>query len=328
VERLLIQVEDGGIRRAAATSYGSAVVYGEDTRDLVLVVEGMGAVAPMLDGERGFSGTIPTVPRPGTEVGAGPRGGAWVDGRLVVDAWIDHALAVFPDRYAAWTPGSPVDALPLAEEALDPEVAAGRRMFFSARDRRTSVVVGGVSCATCHFQGRNDGFTWPHVTGAVQTPSLAGVVSETLPVPWSGAVATAGEEAHLTATLRMGGEGLSEEERAQVAAYLDSTPLPDRPEGEARAVARGEDAFGRAGCGACHAGPRYTDNAEHAVAGFATPTNTPPLTGVGATAPYFHDGSAPTLRALLERVRDGSMGDTSDLSDAERADLEAFLRSR
>jgi len=51
------------------------------------------------------------------------------------------------------------------------------------------------------------------------------------------------------------------------------------------------------------------------------------LEGLATTAPYLHDGSVESVGALLVRLQDGSMGDTSSRSDAERADLEAFLLS-
>ena len=52
----------------------------------------------------------------------------------------------------------------------------------------------------------------------------------------------------------------------------------------------------------------------------------PALRGVAATAPYLHDGSAETLRDVLERSRDGSMGDTSSLDEREMKALEAWVK--
>ena len=51
------------------------------------------------------------------------------------------------------------------------------------------------------------------------------------------------------------------------------------------------------------------------------------LVGIAGSPPYFHDGSAATLRDVLQRVRDGSMGFTGTLSDAEVDDLELYLKS-
>ena len=54
--------------------------------------------------------------------------------------------------------------------------------------------------------------------------------------------------------------------------------------------------------------------------------DTPSLRFVAGTAPYFHDGRYPTLRALL-LASDGKMGHTSQLSPHEMDALEAYLRS-
>jgi DNA-binding beta-propeller fold protein YncE len=53
---------------------------------------------------------------------------------------------------------------------------------------------------------------------------------------------------------------------------------------------------------------------------------TPSLLFVGGTPPYFHDGHAPTLEALVSKNAD-RMGKTSHLSAAERAALVAYLET-
>jgi cytochrome c peroxidase len=56
--------------------------------------------------------------------------------------------------------------------------------------------------------------------------------------------------------------------------------------------------------------------------------DTPTLRGLFLSAPYLHDGSAPTLRAVLrDRNPDDRHGVTSDLSDAQLEDLVAYLLS-
>lgn len=53
--------------------------------------------------------------------------------------------------------------------------------------------------------------------------------------------------------------------------------------------------------------------------------DTPTLRGVYATAPYLHDGSAPTLEDVVKRAGD-EHGHTSDLSDKEIGDLVSYLK--
>lgn len=217
---------------------------------------------------------------------------------------------------------------PISTSPLPEQVKQGRSLFFSATER--SMGSGGISCSTCHYEGRNDGITWTFESGPRQTPSLAGRVSETAPVTWTNDVNTVADEADLTTRGRMGGEGLDPAQLAAVAAFVDWTRLPDTPD-QGRvtpAVARGREIFqrGDVGCASCHAGERLTDNTGHDIRGIAN-LNTPGLQGVAGTAPYLHDGSLATLRDVLEWARTGQMGDTSSLSDSEMDDLEAYLKS-
>jgi len=54
------------------------------------------------------------------------------------------------------------------------------------------------------------------------------------------------------------------------------------------------------------------------------PFKTPPLHFIGGTAPYFHDGSAATLRDVLRGDR---MGHTSHLSEADKTALISYLET-
>lgn len=218
----------------------------------------------------------------------------------------------------------------LTKASLPTDVELGLRLFFGARDARMAADGAGVSCSTCHNGGRDDGFTWTFDKGVRQTPSLAGVVSETAPVTWTDAVDSVATEAELTSSLRMGGKGISQAEAEAIQAFVDFGRDVDveREALDAAAVERGREIFNRpdVACADCHNGPRHTDNQFHDLLGL-TGVNTPSLTGVSATAPYLHDGSAATLEDVLLLSNAGKMGDTSMLGKAELADLEAYLKS-
>jgi cytochrome c peroxidase len=158
-------------------------------------------------------------------------------------------------------------------------------------------------------------------------------------------------------TLRRVGHALSSFERTLLAA---DSPF-DRwwfggDEAAATAEAkRGFDLFRTKGCASCHkVGPSdavFSDFGFHATGAgtsddpgrFAVTGKeedrgrfrTPSLRNVAATAPYFHDGSAATLADAIEHYdRGGGEGRRKEpeilplrLSKAEKADLEAFLRS-
>lgn len=237
---------------------------------------------------------------------------------------VDPFLGGLDALRASWA--APASVLPA-------DVLEGRRLFYTATDVRMSAAGAGVSCETCHTDGRSDGFTWIFDDFPRQTPNLAGRVSDTLPITWTGEVATVVDEVHATTRNRMGGQGLEEADAAKVASYVDWSRELVRPapktDDEIASVNRGRAIFQRedVGCATCHTGATGTDGQTWTVYGFTEATNTPTLRGIGGSGPYLHDGSAPNLRDILQRSRDGGMGDTSMLSDAEMDDLERYLKT-
>jgi cytochrome c peroxidase len=112
------------------------------------------------------------------------------------------------------------------------------------------------------------------------------------------------------------------------------SPWRDPDGGLSDEAKRGRRVFERLDCLTCHDGPELTDSptgARHDV-GTITPASgarrggpldgldTPTLYGLAATAPYLHDGAAPTLEEVL-----ASHGDADRLSTRERAALLRFL---
>jgi len=97
-----------------------------------------------------------------------------------------------------------------------------------------------------------------------------------------------------------------------LAAFIDSLPPPPSPGPPSEAALRGQVIFNRAdtGCAVCHLPSLYTDLKTHDV----------------GTAPYLHDGSAPTLYDVLTtRNPEDKHGITSHLTEQELQDLVAFL---
>ena len=106
---------------------------------------------------------------PVAAVGAAPAGMAlsadegtlWVFCRASYDL-AEVKLLGGPDAPASDGGGEPADGKPsammrLADDPLDADAALGRRIFYDATDRVTS---GGVACAGCHPEGRDDGYVW------------------------------------------------------------------------------------------------------------------------------------------------------------------------
>ncbi len=114
------------------------------------------------------------------------------------------------------------------------------------------------------------------------------------------------------------------------------------------AAARGFALFtGKAHCAACHTGWLLSDGKFHDVGlpdtdlgrggitnnkAFDHAFRTPSLREIGRTAPYMHNGSLPTLAAVVEhyatmKTRRSSTPPPITLDAGERADLVAFLES-
>jgi DNA-binding beta-propeller fold protein YncE len=188
---------------------------------------------------------------------------------------------------------------------------------------------GSMACSTCHPDNRADGLSWRIDKHELQTPILAGRVLNTHPFKWDGTDKDL--RASLTSTMkRLGGFGLDKNQTDALAAYVEGLPTVRTPAREPVVVARGKKLFDSAelGCRTCHDGAMYTDQARHKLTGTLTETDTPSLLGLASSAPYFHDGSAATLEALLrDRGAVHGMAETSKLSDQQVADLTAFLET-
>ncbi len=284
-------------------------------------------------------------------VGLGPDGLVLApNGRLVVHSTLSRELRLYD--VSAVLDGSDEVAPPVSdtirtviEEALDPDVLAGKQIFHNAEDARMSAE-GYISCGVCHFEGGHDGRVWDFTDrgeGLRNTKSLHGIQGDGR-VHWSAnfdeiqdferdiresfggagfmdAAAWAEREGD---PFRIPSAGVSQA-LDQLAAYVhslqDVPPSPYRnPDGTfTEAARRGRVVFDDAGCTRCHAAPDYTDSAAgilHDV-GTLLPTSgqrlggplegidTPSLAGVWATGPYLHDGRALTLREIFTRYNEG-----------------------
>jgi len=126
---------------------------------------------------------------------------------------------------------------------------------------------------------------------------------------------------------------------AALRAYQHSLPAPPPPAGsfDAAAAVRGRVVFNQS-CITCHVGANNTDNnsgrlhspAETGMsAAYAQRTankayRTTPLRGLWQHPPYFHDGSAATLNAVVAHYNSVRR---LNLSDAQRRDLVEYLKS-
>ena len=110
--------------------------------------------------------------------------------------------------------------------------------------------------------------------------------------------------------------------------------------------------FGRARCSQCHMGANLTDDTFHNTGAGVAATDsgrayvtkqvtdagafrTPSLRDVAGTAPYMHDGSLPTIEAVIDFYAEGGRQNPNldreikplNLKAADKSDLVAFLRA-
>lgn len=213
-------------------------------------------------------------------------------------------------------------------QSLDPETDQGRRLFYASNNPLMATMGAGVSCATCHFDLRTDGVTWTFERGPRQTPNLSVNLRDAVPVGWAGNVATVADEGFSTSQKLMGGQGLTPTHSRAIEKFLFSARAIDTPFKNVQdpRVVRGQATFANVGCLSCHNGPSQTDNQVYSMLGLDR-VKTRPLAGISASAPYFHDGSAATLRDVIERASRGEMGLPFTLTDEQKEDLVVYLKS-
>jgi YVTN family beta-propeller protein len=214
-----------------------------------------------------------------------------------------------------------LDVLPITNLMISADVLLGAQAFHSAEDSRLSAD-GWLSCATCHFDGLSDGRVWQgFVDGPRNTPLLYSL-PETVPYNWSG---TWDELADVELKIRwlQAGEGLVEgvpnpssgdphtglsTDLDVLTSYLLSLRSPeDVPAEDSELVERGAEVFAEQECDSCHVGAAATNLQSFDVGTGTSPMerhgstfDTPSLRWLWLSAPYFHDGSAGTLRQVFE----------------------------
>jgi DNA-binding beta-propeller fold protein YncE len=293
------------------------------------------------EGPNTSQGLISTV-----AVGAGPTGIALArdDSAAYVYNALDHSISVLRSKNDAIVVAATIGNI--AEQTLSKEQQNGRALFYSAADSRLSAQAsGGIACATCHPDGRQDGHTWTFPEGVRNTPALVGRHLEKMAPYDSDGQMTTHQDFARVITDRMGGTGISASDLDDIFAWLEAEPAPDNPNHVENALTADQHAgrilfLTKAGCAACHSGADFTDNMPSEVgtsftsialdgsgAARAWPPKTPSLLGVFASPPYLHNGKALTLEDVVRKNGAGLHGTTSGLSDDEVKQLLAFLQA-
>jgi hypothetical protein len=192
----------------------------------------------------------------------------------------------------------------------------------------------GLSCASCHPAGTEDGHVWTFEGhGERRTQPLDVQLGGTAPFHWDGSVPDVAELMSQVYVERMGGVHQSSERREALERWMFalSPPLAEAPR-DATMAARGQRVFEsfEVGCVDCHRGAAFTDNNSYDV-GTGDPGEkfqVPSLLGLSARSRFIHDGCAETLAERFDPACGGDRhGRVSELAPEQLNDLIAFLET-
>ena len=192
------------------------------------------------------------------------------------------------------------------------------------------------SCVSCHEEDAGvDALNWDlpnDGTGNTKNVKSLHDAYDTAPAMWTGV--RVDMDAAIRAGQRFQGF-LPAGNHAALVAYLDSFPRVPNPNArrDPEGIRRGSKIFDRARCSTCHPAPKFTDQRKHDLGlgsriDLSYRFDTPSLRECYRSAPYLHDGRAPTLMAIFKEFDPlGVHGRTRELSDAELDDLVRYLKS-
>lgn len=203
---------------------------------------------------------------------------------------------------------------------VDPVTDLGRTLFHTAAP-------AGVACASCHPEASDDAHVWTIGGKAHRTQVLSGQIMSGAPFHWEGNHHTLGSLMLDTFVTRMSAPTPDSSTVDTLGDWLQTIASPKPHAVNVDLLARGAVVFGAAGCGACHSGPRYTDDQTVDV-GTGGAFQVPSLRGVANRVPLMHNGCAGSVRERFEPGCGGSAhGLTAGLSADELTALTAFVES-
>jgi len=225
---------------------------------------------------------------------------------------------------------------PPEQDRLSPLARRGKELFYTTQ-RVDTVADFWFACGTCHPDGRTDGVTWRFSNGPRSTPIVTSSL-DTLPLHFDGDRDEFSDFEHTVRDLQGGfsldraqlkpalGERSSTNQaygwKAMEAYMREGIDTPAAPQYERKELEKGELLFTQLKCDSCHGGewfaPEPLGKNPTIANGQVTDTlanvgtkseadklgtggfDPPSLWGVYQTAPYLHDGSALTLREVLQ----------------------------
>lgn len=273
--------------------------------------------------DEGFGGPSPAISRPSVQVsskhnpdcfdqfGRGVDGNAY--GQVTAVAYAANGDLVVQSREPAQLmittfDGSPETIALTGEARFD----TGHEIFHRATG-------SGLSCASCHPEGTDDGHVWTFEDiGPRRTQPLDVGLEDTAPYHWDGDMKDFNVLMSEVLAHRMGGKRQSSAREDSFTRWIFAQHRPAARTGDMLSLAStGEALFTSYGCNKCHDGPALGGRRTETIAGEAK--QVPTLRRISLHPPFMHDGRSATLEAA---VRD--MLTTTDHASAPDADVDAL----
>ena len=232
-------------------------------------------------------------------------------------------------------PGKEWPIVALGPQGAETEARRGERLFNDA----TLSFEGWQSCSTCHPDGRSDGLNWDLTNDGIGTARNTKSLLfswVTPPLTWTGIFPTIEDcVSYELRTILFASR--PKEDVSAIVAYLKSLkeiPSPHLQDGHLSSAAqRGYKAFQKAGCGVCHKGEYATAMEEKRV--IVSTLNDenrtfdiPSLREAWRTAPYLHDGRAPSIGDIFTKFNPAKLhGKPTNLTPQEFEDLVQYVLS-
>lgn len=188
------------------------------------------------------------------------------------------------------------------------------------------VTDAGLSCATCHPEGSDDGHVWDFVgLGPRRTQALDIGIGDTAPFHWDGDMGDIGVLMEEVLAHRMGGMRQTAARRDSFTRWVFAQQRPPADAGldEPALVQAGQARFEALDCGRCHDGPELGGRLTTPVRGMEL--QVPSLRRVSLRPPYMHDGRSYSIEAA---VRDMIVSTTTvDLVEDDVQAISAYMRT-
>lgn len=219
-----------------------------------------------------------------------------------------------PARLTVIYPGGDVETIALAGE---PRFDTGHEIFHRATD-------SGLSCASCHPEGTDDGHVWTFAgLGPRRTQALDVGLEDTAPYHWDGDMQDFDVLMSEVLAHRMGGKRQSTARAESFTRWMFAQHRPAAGGDDLTLAATGEALFRSYACTKCHDGDALGGRRTERIAG--VDKQVPSLRRISLHPPFMHDGRSATLEAAIRDMLATTGAGTAPDADVDA--IAAYLRT-